>query len=689
MLRRVRKRSRRYPHLLGTLALVSYLANLLRVRLATALGRKRTQESFPEEGDTGRTQLQPPAKPTIGAANPFGIEVDFVFKWVDGSRAKHSEKKSHWQDRLKGQTLSPPNAAFKCPAIDTQQNSIRRERNHDELRYALRSVYAHASWFRHIFVVVEGPHMLPDWLDRKQNVRLSVIYHDDIFPEPQSDYLPTFNGHAVASVLHRIPNLSEFFIAMDDDFFFTADVSLEHFFDIQDGRITAMKSIQSGAAIPTTENYDNCPEAHHHDVSSMNSATILHNLGSAYKVALPSFHALEHAPYVSSKSVQSILLDEILKNDTSALRTHRFRSKADFHVQALVVNFLRGPLRLKTIPKSVGVAPSHLRHSFQGLKPMSEQDLFERLYKLATEHQFLCVNDEMPERIPEEDTHAWQVFLRLFWPNASPWEKQKASENDELWSAFISQAISNFTAPEMYMKQTPAWFHSEFCPSKNASCWDHCLPFRGEVSGQVCSNATKFDLIKLSRNGHRPCHTSILHMLLDDVWDSMTRSTSAALRPILTLGTLLGAVRNGTLIWWTHDIDLAYLQDEWNQDLEDELHRRLHKKGYILFFQGIWRVCLHSNHPLAQIIYSPSTGRKARRMYAGDIPYLDLYGLSERDGIIKHQTQGQTLQKQTVYPLKNVSLLGKTYESFHDPLSFFRGAGYGDFLSERQENHRK
>jgi len=92
---------------------------------------------------------------------------------------------------------------------------------------------------------------------------------------------------------------------------------------------------------------------------------------------------------------------------------------------------------------------------------------------------------------------------------------------------------------------------------------------------------------------------------------------------------------------------------------------------------------------LAQIIYSSSTGRTARRMYAGDIPYLDLYGLSERDGIIKHQTQGQTLQKQTVYPLKNVSLLGKTYESFHDPLSFFRGAGYGDFLSERQENHRK
>ena len=76
--------------------------------------------------------------------------------------------------------------------------------------------------------------MVPTWLNSSYE-RLTVVYHADIFPEPKDLYLPTFNGHAVASVLHRIPCLSDHYVAMDDDFFFHLIRSPRRFF--RNGRI--------------------------------------------------------------------------------------------------------------------------------------------------------------------------------------------------------------------------------------------------------------------------------------------------------------------------------------------------------------------------------------------------------------------------------------------------------------------
>jgi hypothetical protein len=55
----------------------------------------------------------------------------------------------------------------------------------------------------------------------------AVVPHSSIFPYPE--HLPTFNSLAIETHLHRIPGLSENFIAMNDDFFFTAPWSLSDF----------------------------------------------------------------------------------------------------------------------------------------------------------------------------------------------------------------------------------------------------------------------------------------------------------------------------------------------------------------------------------------------------------------------------------------------------------------------------
>jgi len=233
----------------------------------------------------------------------------------------------------------------------------------------------------------------------------------------------------------------------------------------------------------------------------------------------------------------------------------------------------------------------------------------------------------------------------------------------------------------------PEWLKPGPCETEDSHCWDHCLPFKGETNVS-CAHATRLNLAE--ENSGKLCHVSVLHLLLEDFLAVVKAggNVTAHFRPLLTLGTLLGSYRNQTLIRWTHDIDLAYFVDEWTLDVRNNLKHGLRAKGYILFKQTIWRVCLSTQHPKAADIYDGKTSAKARRNYAGDIPYLDMYGLSEEGDIFKHETVSGTLRSHDVFPLKNFSLLGKQYDAIQRPEALFQLAGYGDFMKERKENHK-
>jgi hypothetical protein len=353
-------------------------------------------------------------------------KIDFVYKFVDSSQGEHMDRKRYWESRLRELGALRPDLVS-CPAIDRQQNSVRRERNNQELLYALRSLHMYAPWFHHVFVVVEGPHMVPPWLNTS-NERLTIIYHADIFPEPRRMYLPTFNGHAVASVLHRIPCLSDYYVAMDDDFFFTSKVRPEDFFDINNtGNISGLKGTHAGGSIKYASS-KSCQMPHHHVASNVNSAYLWDTFLSRFELKdlaskVPEFRMLEHAPYVSATKMDTYLLDIVFASETSQLRTHRFRSKADFHAQALVFNIARAAKDLGELNPSISSAGlSDLKVSFQSFKSENAVENIDKIRAAASKCQFIGINDDMGDEAGEDILADIMHFYNSTWPFQAPWE---------------------------------------------------------------------------------------------------------------------------------------------------------------------------------------------------------------------------------------------------------------------------
>lgn len=140
-------------------------------------------------------------------------QIDFVIPWVDGNDpAWQQEKEFFLRRESQGQVRM----------IDA---TTERYRDWDILRYWFRAVERYAPWVHQVCFVTCG--QVPEWLNLEAP-KLRLIRHSDYIPER---FLPTFSSHPIELNLHRIQGLSERFVYFNDDFFLTAPVAPEDFFD--------------------------------------------------------------------------------------------------------------------------------------------------------------------------------------------------------------------------------------------------------------------------------------------------------------------------------------------------------------------------------------------------------------------------------------------------------------------------
>lgn len=136
-------------------------------------------------------------------------EIDCVILWVDGNEQKWKKKKEYYL---------PKNDDGK---IDADED---RYRDWGTLRYLFRGIAKFAPWFRYIFLISDE--QIPEWLNLK-NSKIKVVDHKNFIPEK---YLPTFSSHTIELNLHRIKELSEYFVYFNDDMFLIKETMPDYFF---------------------------------------------------------------------------------------------------------------------------------------------------------------------------------------------------------------------------------------------------------------------------------------------------------------------------------------------------------------------------------------------------------------------------------------------------------------------------
>jgi len=143
------------------------------------------------------------------------IEIDAVILWVDGNDQAYKSKL--------------------LPYLKENGNAEKifssRYEQLDEIEYTVKSILKFAPYINNIFIVTDNqtPKFLKQTSEKEKFSKVTIVDHTVLFKGLESN-LPTFNSRTIESCMHRIPNLSEHFIYLNDDFFIIAPTTKDDFF---------------------------------------------------------------------------------------------------------------------------------------------------------------------------------------------------------------------------------------------------------------------------------------------------------------------------------------------------------------------------------------------------------------------------------------------------------------------------
>lgn len=145
------------------------------------------------------------------------MNIDAVISWVDGNDPKYQAKLQEFCD---AQNINRQSAIE--PTRINQNN---------EIYYCLAFLNKNAPWLRNIFIVTnqQTPAAVYKLQDTYFGNKIKIIDQNDLL-KAAGIKTPVFNSLSVEWLIWGIPDLSEKFIYLNDDFFITKPVTAEDFF---------------------------------------------------------------------------------------------------------------------------------------------------------------------------------------------------------------------------------------------------------------------------------------------------------------------------------------------------------------------------------------------------------------------------------------------------------------------------
>lgn len=307
-------------------------------------------------------------------------QIDAVLTWVD-----HTD--TAWQE-------SYATARREAGDLDTDASSFSRFRNNDELRFSLRSLNDYAPWLRKIYIFSNCPP--PPWLD-VDDKKIVYVRHEEVMPH---DILPTFNSHVIESYLHKIPDLSERFIYLNDDFFVMQPSVPSDYFGGSGRSYSRLEpyGVVSGERRIGDPDYLN---------ASRNVAALLREKAGYVPTQLH-----RHAPYSLLRSVLEEMEQE-WATEYASFRSNKFRDLNDLNIPSFMYHhYAIGAGRAEDRPCVVVLIKSN-DLATQGAR-------FKR--SLDADTMFVCINEGGVEAPPADWYGRVRKFMIERFPNAASWE---------------------------------------------------------------------------------------------------------------------------------------------------------------------------------------------------------------------------------------------------------------------------
>lgn len=238
-------------------------------------------------------------------------KIDIVIAWVDGADPILSQKR---QQYLTGE--APKDAV----------SETRFASNH-ELYYAIASILKYVPFAGTIYIVTD--HQKPQFIDEfaQQGLcaedKIQVIDHQILF-SGYGTYLPTFNSLSIETMLWNVPNLSENFIYMNDDFFFNSDSELTDFIT-EDDSIKIYGHWQSNFVVKTKYLWRKWRAGSKKREPKYTVAQML----SADMIDLNRYYEIHHRPHILKRSILAEYFNQHAEQLVEQIK-HRFRDADQF-----------------------------------------------------------------------------------------------------------------------------------------------------------------------------------------------------------------------------------------------------------------------------------------------------------------------------------------------------------------------